>query len=194
MHTPNPVRTSAAHETNPIDSGRGHPDLLTGLFPDRMSAEHAYNSITSRGYDKGDIHLVMSESTRKAHFSDTENVDTDLGNKAAEGAGVGGAIGGTVGAIVAAVAAVGSSIVVPGLGLVIAGPIAAALAGAGAGGLTGGLVGALVGWNIPAERVKLYQDGIDKGGILMAVKPRNAADAEHFEREWKSSQGQDVYR
>ncbi|MCG6118568.1 MAG: hypothetical protein MEQ07_10325 [Aquimonas sp.] len=194
MNTQNPVHTSAHNPAHPIDSEGEHPNMVTGLFPDRMSAERAYSSITSRGYDKADINLIMSEETRKAHFEHTDNVDTDLGNKAAEGAGVGGAIGGTVGAIVAAVAAVGTSLVVPGLGLVIAGPIAAAVAGAGAGGLTGGLVGALVGWNIPAERVKLYQDGIDRGGILMAVKPRNASDAEHFESEWKSSQGQNVYR
>ncbi len=65
--------------------------------------------------------------------------DSELGNKAAEGAGVGGAIGGTVGAIAAAIAAIGTSLVLPGLGLVIAGPIAAALAGAGAGaGAAGG--------------------------------------------------------
>ena len=170
-----------------------HPDMVTGMFTDRNSAERAYNSITSRGYDKDDINLVMSDQTRKAHFGDTPNVDTDLESKAAEGAGVGSAIGGTVGAILAAVAAVGTSLVIPGLGLVIAGPLAAALAGAGAGGLTGGLVGALVGWNIPAERVKLYQAGIDQGGILMGVKPRNAADAVYFERTWKAEQGQNVY-
>ena len=51
----------------------------------------------------------------------------ELGSKAAEGAGVGGAIGGTVGAILAAIAAVGTTIAIPGLGLVIAGPLAAAI-------------------------------------------------------------------
>jgi hypothetical protein len=194
MNTAYSVNQSATGTVSDRDANATHPNMVTGLFPDRSSAERAYSSITSRGYEKGDINLVMSDQTRKAHFADTDNVDTDLGTKAAEGAGVGGAIGGTVGAIVAAVAAVGTSLVIPGLGLVIAGPIAAALAGAGAGGVTGGLVGALVGWNIPAERVKLYQEGIDRGGILMAVKPRNASDAEYFESEWRSSQGQNVYR
>ena len=69
-----------------------------------------------------------------------------------EGLGVGAAVGGGVGATLAAIFAVGSNVVVPGLGLVVAGPIAAALAGAGAGGATGGLVGALVGAGIPEER------------------------------------------
>ena len=47
---------------------------------------------------------------------------------AADGAGVGGALGGVVGAALATIIAVGSTIVLPGLNLVIAGPIVAALA------------------------------------------------------------------
>ncbi|MEO8741163.1 MAG: hypothetical protein ABI537_15870 [Casimicrobiaceae bacterium] len=168
------------------------PLLVTGLFNDRASAERAYGSVTSRGYANDDVNLVMSDDTRKRHFS-AEGEETELGNKAAKGAGVGGAIGGTVGAIAAVVAAV-TTIAIPGIGLVVAGPLAAALAGAGAGAAAGGLVGALVGAGIPEERVKHYEDGIKNGGILMGVKARNAADAEHFERDWKTNQGEYVYR
>ena len=166
--------------------------MVTGLFADRDSAERAYDSVTRRGYDKNDVNLVMSDDTRKKHFS-SDGRQTELGNKAAEGAGIGGAVGGTLGAIAAALAAVGTSVAIPGLGLVIAGPIAAALAGAGAGGVTGGLVGALVGWGIPEERIKQYEAGIKKGGILMGVKPRSDEDALHFEKEWKSNQSESKY-
>ena len=110
-----------------------------------------------RGYKSDDINLVMSDETRKRQFSGDSAVggrDTELGNKAAEGAGIGAGIGGAIGAIAATVAAIGTSLVLPGLGLVVAGPIAAALAGAGAGGAAGSLVGALVGWNIPEERIQ----------------------------------------
>ena len=120
---------------------------------------------------------MMSDDTRKRHFADRAAVETELGTKAAEGAGVGGAVGGTVGAIAAAIAAVGTSIAIPGLGLVIAGPIAAAVAGAGAGGAAGTLVGALVGWGIPEERVKHYESGLKEGGIVMGVRPRSDEDA-----------------
>ena len=116
-----------------------------------------------------------------------------IGSKAAEGAGVGGAIGGTIGAIAAAVAAVGTSIALPGLGLVIAGPIAAAIAGAGAGAAGGGLIGALVGWNMPEERVKEYEEGMKNGGILLGLRTRDSADAEHLQSAWKSNRGQNVY-
>ena len=149
--------------------------------------------MADRGYSKDDINVVMSDDTKKHHFT-AAGTETELGNKAAEGAGVGGAIGGTLGAIAAAIAAVGTTIALPGLGLVIAGPLAAAIAGAGAGAATGGVVGALVGWNMPEERVKRYDEGIRKGGILMGVRPRNDEDAAHLESAWKTNRAQDVYR
>ena len=167
--------------------------MVTGMFRDRESAERAYQSLPARGYSERDVNLAMSEDTRKRYFGG-EAVTTELGNKAAEGAGVGGAIGATVGAIAAAIAAVGTSIAIPGLGLVLAGPAAAAIAGAGAGGVAGGLVGALVGWGIPEERVKHYEEGIKQGGIVMGVTPRSDEDAEYFEREWKNNRGEHVYR
>ena len=167
---------------------------LTGLFPDRDSAERAYKGVVDHGYNKDDINLVMSDETRKRHFDTSTGTTTELGSKAAEGAGVGAGIGGTLGAIAAAVAAVGTSIALPGLGLVIAGPVAAALAGAGAGGAAGGLVGALIGWNIPEERVKQYESGIKQGGILMGVRPRSDDDARKLEQHWRDANGASIYR
>lgn len=167
---------------------------VTGLFKDRESAEQAYQSVTERGYTSDDVNLVMSDATRDRHFPKTGAVKTELGNKAAEGAGVGGAIGGTLGAIAAAVAAIGTSLVVPGLGLVIAGPLAAAVAGAGAGAAGGGLIGALIGWGMPEERVKSYEAGIRDGGILLGVSPRSDEDAVYFEDTWKRHNGEQIYR
>lgn len=167
--------------------------MLTGLFNDRESAERAYNTLTARGYDSDDVNLVMSDATRKKYFSG-DAVTTELGNKATAGAGIGSAIGGALGAAVAAVVAIGTTVAVPGLGLLIAGPAAAAVAGLGAGGLAGGVVGALIGLGIPEERVEHYQAGIDGGGILLGVTPRSADDATYFEQEWKSNNGVHVYR
>ncbi|TMH10977.1 MAG: hypothetical protein E6H65_11195 [Betaproteobacteria bacterium] len=167
--------------------------MVTGLFRDRDAAERAYQSTADRGYGRNDVNVVMSDATRERYFA-PGTTRTELGNKAAEGAGIGGAVGGTVGAIAAAIAAVGTSIAIPGLGLVVAGPVAAALAGAGAGAATGGLVGALIGWGIPEERINRYEAGIKEGGILMGIKPRSADDAAHFEQVWKDNRAEDVYR
>ena len=125
--------------------------LLTGMFNDRESSEGAYKSLRDRGYSEDEINVMMSDETRSSWYGDGDT-DSELGTKAAEGAGTGGAIGGTLGAIIGGIAAIGTNLVLPGLGLVVWGPIAAALAGAGAGGLTGGLVGALIGAGIPEDR------------------------------------------
>jgi len=99
---------------------------ITGVFHDKDAAERAYNSLIERGYTRDDISILMSDDTRETNYSDVDEDDrSDLGNKAMEGAGVGSAIGGTAGAILGAIAAIGTAIALPGLGLVIAGPIAA---------------------------------------------------------------------
>ena len=170
----------------------GRSGMLTGMFRDRDSAEKAYNSALSRGYTKDDVNVMMSDQTRDSWFADGD--DTGLGSKALEGAGTGSAIGGTLGAIIAGIAAIGTSVLIPGLGLVVAGPIAAALAGAGAGGLTGGLVGALIGSGIPEDRAVQYEDGIKNGGLVMGLNPRNDDDATYFENDWRTNRGEHIYR
>lgn len=166
--------------------------MVTGMFRDRESAERAYQATASRGYAREDVNLMMSDEARGRHFGSDRAKETELGSKALEGAGTGAAIGGTLGGVLAAIAAA-ATIAVPGLGLIVAGPIVAALAGAGAGGLTGGLIGALIGAGIPEERAKLYETGIKEGGIVMGVDPRSDADADYLEREWKNNRGEHVY-
>jgi len=168
-------------------------NMLTGMFHDRESTEHAYEALQERGYTKDEINLIMSDETRKKYFSGDHD-DTEIGTKAAEGAGKGSAIGGAVGAVAGIIAAIGTSLVIPGLGLVIAGPIAAGLAGAGAGGLTGGAIGALVGMGIPEARAKMYESGIKDGNIVMGVKPRNDEDARYFEKEWQTNQLEETHK
>lgn len=165
--------------------------MVTGMFRDRESAENAYGSLTSRGYTKDDVNLMMSDDTRKRHFADRDD-DTELGNKALEGAGVGSGVGMGLGALITAIVAAGAPITIP--GLLIAGPLAGALVGAGAGGVTGGIIGALVGAGIPEERAKVYESGIKEGGIVMGVSPRSDEDADYIEQEWRRHRGEEIYR
>jgi hypothetical protein len=160
--------------------------IVTGTFRDRESAERGYKAIEARGYKTDDIHVLMTDDTRKRLFKDTnDGKDTKLGNKALEGAGVGGAIGGAVGATALGLAAAATSLVVPGLGLLIAGPLAGALAGGAAGAAAGGLIGTLVGAGIPEERAKAYEADLKNGGIIVGVEPRNDEDARYFENDWQ---------
>jgi len=166
--------------------------MITGLFTDKESSESAYKSLRDRGYTDDEINVVMSDETRKKYYAN--DADSELCSKAAEGTGVGGLIGGTLGAIIAGVAAVGTNLVLPGLGLVVWGPLAAALAGAGAGGLTGGLVGALIGWGIPEDRAIVYENGIKNGGTVLGVTPRSAEDGTALKTDWETNhRGQSIY-
>ena len=166
--------------------------MITGLFRDSESVERAYEVISQRGYDTGDINVVMSDDTRKRYFSDDRQIDTELGRKVAEGGELGGPTGGTIGTIIPAIIAVGV-VALPGLGLILAGPVAVALAAAGAAGLTVGLIGALSDWGIPEERAKQYETGIHDGGILMGVTPRSDEDARHFKQQWEAIGGQHLH-
>ena len=89
--------------------------LVTGLFKSRSAAEAAMDALMARGYKRDDITVMMSDATRSKEFA------LESGSKAAKGAGIGGAVGGSVGAALAAIAAIGTSLAIPGLGLVVAG-------------------------------------------------------------------------
>src|SRR5437660_4984265 len=149
--------------------------LVTGLFKSRTAAEAAVDALVKRGYTRDEISVLMSDATRSKEFA------VETRSHAADGAGIGGAVGGTIGAVLAAIVAVGTSIAIPGIGLVVAGPIAAALAGAGAGGATGGLIGLLVGTGVPEHRAKVYETGVRGGGILLGIETKTSEEVDKLE-------------
>ena len=165
-------------------------NMMTAIFRDRDEAEKAYQEVLDRGFTRDDISVLMSEDARRRY----EGTKIEHGSKAGEGFGAGAAIGGAVGAIIGAIAAIGTSIIVPGLGLIVAGPLAAALAGAGAGGATGGLIGGLIGAGIPEDTVKHYETGLREGGIVLGFRPRTEAEADEVEKIWKSYNAEHIYR
>ena len=166
-----------------MKTGAAQP--IVGVFSDKRAAEQAYDMLMNLGYTRDETNVVMTDETRKRSFTDDDDDNSELGSKALEGAGVGGAIGTVVGGLVAALAAIGTSIALPGLGIVVAGPLAAALAGAGAGAATGGLIGALVGSGIPEDRARNYEAHVKSGGILIAVTPHSATEAQQIENSWR---------
>jgi hypothetical protein len=149
--------------------------LVTGLFKSKVAAEAAVDALLKRGFTRDDLSVLMSDETRSKHFA------LQSRTHAADGLGIGAVTGGAVGAVLAAIAAVGSTLFLPGLNLVIAGPIAAALAGLGAGGAAGGLIGALVGAGIPEYRAKVYEAGLRGGGILVGVEARDDEEVDRLE-------------
>ena len=158
---------------------------VAGVFKNRQDAERAFETITRRGYAPSDAHFYMSEDARKKNWPTPETKDKS--DKALEGAGAGGGIGAAVGGTAAAIAAIGTTLALPGLGLIVAGPLAAGLAGAGAGSVTGGIIGALVGAGVPEDKAKRYDEEIRRGNVVVGVTPRTDDDAAYFDKEWSGS-------
>lgn len=166
-------------------------NMVIEIFKTRESADKAIAALESRGYTKDEINVITSEVTRDKYF-EGENKPVDVGSSTLKGAGAGSAIGLTLGAIIGGVLAVGS-VVIPGVGLIIAGPLAAALAGAGAGSVAGGLIGALAGWGIPEAQAKKYENAIKEGKIVVAVRPHSDEDAKMIKKEWDAFKEEPAY-
>lgn len=172
----------------------GTHGVVTAAFRNWEDAERAYRSIIDRaGYTDDDVSVIMSDDTRK-EFLKSGYKETEVGSKAAEGAGLGAAIGGTIGGVAGAIAAAAAPVVFPGIGLVLSGPLAAALAGAGAGGAGGTLLGGLIGAGIPEKHAQRYESHLKEGNIVLAVDAHNASDAEYFEDQFRKHNGDNIYR
>src|SRR5690606_33937912 len=90
------------------------------------------------------------------------------------GAATGGVLGGIVGLLVGAAA-----ITIPGIGIVVAGPLAAALGGAGLGAITGGIAGALTSIGVEEDEAQHYQSRYEEGDILIVVAANGRESEAH---------------
>jgi hypothetical protein len=167
--------------------------MATAVFLDRLDAEQALDFLHAKGYDRNSINVLMSDKTAPLGTGGQDHPPHGTSSAVAEGMSVGGVIGTALGATVAAVAAIGTSIVIPGLGLLVAGPIAAALAGGGAGAVTGGALGALIGAGIPEANAEAYQEALRNGGVVIGVVPRNEDDAREIQDRFRQLRGESVY-
>jgi hypothetical protein len=172
----------------------GKQKMVTAVFRNRVDAQNACETLAERGYASSEINVLMSDATRSAYYPPTRDDERthSAGNLGIEGAGVGGAIGTAVGATLAAIAAIGTSIAIPGLGLVVAGPLAAALAGGGAGAVAGGLIGGLIGLGIPEPDATAYLDALRNGGVVIGVVPHNSEDADRIKQDFQNHHGENV--
>ena len=166
---------------------------LVGIFDSGDAAERAYQACLDRGYELGQVNVVVSEGTRQNLLKSDHEIKAELGTREAEGGELGGPKGGRVGMLVTVFAAVGAAVAVPAIGFVV-GPLAIALTAAGAAGVAGGLIAALGDWGVPEERVRGYEADIRKGAILMSVQASSAADARAIADDWQKAGGRDIHR
>jgi len=166
--------------------------LLTAMFPDGDSAERAYQACIDRGYEIGDVNVLVSEGTRQRLLKAESQIKTRLAERKAEGGELGGPKGGRAGILMTVLAAAGAAIAIPALG-VVAGPIAVALTAAGAAGAAAGLISVFSDWGVPADRVRGYESAIKKGFILVMVETRDADDVRQIADAWKKLGGRDIF-
>ena len=142
---------------------------VVGLFDTYTDAQRAVTSLEASGIPSSDISLIASNAseTYGRNPADTAPSTTDsMTGAALTDAGVGAAIGGTLGLLAGA-----SLFVIPGLGwLAGAGWLAGMLQGAAVGALAGGLIGVLTHIGVPETDANTYNEGVRRGGTLVAVK------------------------
>ena len=138
-------------------------NLIVAVYQSSEDAGKAVTELKEKGYTK-DISVI----TR-----DTNDVKaTDVKKDVSDGAGAGAA---TCAAMTGAIAClttlmVGAiSVVLPGAGIVVLGPLAAGSAGAAAGAVAGGIIGALADAGFPEEKAKMYEQQIQSGDTLVSV-------------------------
>jgi hypothetical protein len=165
---------------------------LVGVFDDTDAAERAYEACLARGYEIGQVNVVVSEGVRQKLLASHDEVKAELATREVQGGQLGGPKGGRVGLLVTIFAAVGAAVAVPAIGFA-AGPLAVALTAAGAAGVAGGLIGALGRWGLPEDQIRGYQADLRKGAILMSVESNSAADARAIADAWRKLGGRDIH-
>ena len=151
-----------AREKN-IDQQRDRHTVI-GLFQDVSGARRAIDSLKEYGFPDEKIGVAMRDRTQQ------EEMRSDTGTKAVEGAASGAVGGGIVGGLIGLLAGVGA-IAIPGIGPIIAGGVlGSTLAGAGIGATAGGIGGALIGMGLREDEAKHFENALKGGGVLVAVE------------------------
>jgi hypothetical protein len=136
-----------------------------GLFDNFEQAQRAVPRIESLGIGRENISVITSNASGQyGQPSTTTTPEEDPGVVAAETA-KGAVAGGWTGALIGM-----APLAVPGLGAIAAlGWLTMTLVGMTVGAAVG-LVGALTGAGVPHEHAVYYEEGVRRGGTLLAVK------------------------
>jgi hypothetical protein len=144
-----------SHEKNAYEQ-------ISGVFTSYSDFSSLLEALNTRGYREDDLSVMMSESTHHQYFAPQEQ------SKAPEGTTIGGISGGVLGLILGGLTLVGN-IIIPGSGLLVAGPLVGALTAGAVGAAAGGLIGGLVGAGIPEHEAKFFEDALKEKGRILVV-------------------------
>jgi len=143
---------------------------VVGLFDDFTQAQNAVQDLENLGIARNDISLVANNADGQYDQYKNNAAVYDAPDHSIHGVGAGAITGTFVGGGLGLLAGLGM-LAIPGFGPVVAaGWIVSTIAGAGIGAAAGGLLGALVDAGVPHEEAQLYNEGVRRGGTLIAVK------------------------
>ena len=143
-----------------------------GVFTDRSQAEQAIDELYRAGFTHEQVGFVV----RDGDEHHTHVTETAGGPSKGEGA-VGGMLAGAgVGAMIAAA----GSLLIPGVGPILAGGIlAASLGGAALGAAAGGVLGGLIAAGVPEVEARHYESEFNAGRMIVTVRaPGRIVEAE----------------
>ena len=138
---------------------------LVGIFSSQSEAARAYADLRSLNFHGNELIVLSPE----ASLQQIEAVPTEDGEQPGMGKALGGVVGGAMG--LAAGAAV-ASLLLPGVGAVIAiglGAGALGLGGAVAGAAGGGALEELLTRGLPKDEIYLYEDALRQGRTVILV-------------------------
>ena len=159
---------------------------IVGIVESAPLANQAIAALLSAGLTKDDLSLIMSDHAKK-HFSAATK---DSGDRAVVDTAIGAGTGGVLGALIAGLTMVGA-VAIPGVSLLVVGPIIAVLAGAGTGAALGGLAGALSAAGISTAEAVKYEQQLRAGKAVIVAHTKNDAQTQ-LARSILMSEGADI--
>src|SRR5689334_6442972 len=133
---------------------------VLGIFDDPSAARRAMEDLRDSPLELDDVSIITRATEHGEPVSDEDHLSPG------QGAAIGAVWGGLVGL---------TALLIPGIGPFIAGgALFAALTGAATGAIVGGIAGALMDRiGIPEEEARQYEQMVQQGKTLVAVKARN---------------------
>ena len=178
------VEAKSAKVAEPISTSE--TVQIVDVFDAPERAERAYDQLMEMGYNKDEINVLMSAETQKLFRSGNPVVamatGTEVPNATEKVLGGAGAIS-AAGALSGVIAGVGASLVVPGLGLIVAGPLAAL--GAGLGAALGAIYGIPFS-EMAGNEIANYETNIHEGKVLLSVTPHSPEDRNTIQQAWNA--------
>ncbi|MGE0326288.1 MAG: hypothetical protein AB7K71_34185 [Polyangiaceae bacterium] len=154
---------------------------LFAVYRDHSHAERAVAELERRGVDRRRLSLFLTE--------EVSGLIPKVRPAVPEGAVAGGALG----ALLAGLGGI-ATLALPGLGLVVAGPLAIALESALVGAVSGGFAGALIGIGVPENQAKRYAESLLEHGVIVAASPADPDEAGLIEDIFENTRGVDLVR